>query len=176
MTGHPRDSQRVERAVPARLLWWSCGLMRLDLPVDRREVCDLLIRSFDHVVQAQFADMVPERERQKVWKRFLRAMEVAQAPLLAREFHCGHVLVACRAMVQRVWDAGCYEPCAVFLSAWDTLSSAIYGVTDNGRGLTAAEPAALPVAEAIVGRLHRDFGLWRDLTRNEDRLRPGRAA
>lgn len=161
-----REAERIERAIPARLLWWSCKLMSEDTRDGDQDVCLALARAFNAVVLEQFADLSgPARD--KALRRLKRAMDVAEDPLVASGTHVGAVLVACRVIVQRVWNAGCYEPCPVFLAAWDDLSEKVYDTCDNGRCLNAVEAEATAIAHAIVDRLHREHGLWRDLSRNE---------
>lgn len=161
-----RVPERIEAALPARLLWWCCKLMEKDETDDGGETCRALANAFDFVVSDQFRDL-SDAENDKAWGRFLRVVNAAQEPLIADETHVGSVLVACRVIVQRVWNARCYEPDEVFLTAWGVMSDKVYDTCDNGRCLNLVEAGATAIAHAIVDRLHRDYGLWRDLERNE---------
>ena len=144
------DTQRIERALPARLMYWICDQMVKCHDGDA-ETLRLFRRSFDAVVDNCFIDVTDHAKRQKLARRLHRAVNTVEVECVGLGME--NILIVTRIVVQHAWNSGRYEPCELFLETWGRFTDAVYSICGNGAALNAADRSATELGQRAIDRL-----------------------
>lgn len=157
MTRYLSDRERIERALPARLVWHIAkniqdgvsGTVTDEGADELRAIIAALETSFNATLTG-----MEDAARYKLARRLYRACQIVTGDLADRPV--ATALVAVRELVANLITDGLWEMDPEFDTAWDRLAEAVYGTDSNAELLDRVDRSGTRYGRAALSRLQGD--------------------